>query len=121
MRGDEPLGVGDATTALQELADLDELESSLARTTPGRSLDDVDEEAVRRALGRQAVDDLAQLRRLERELEQQGYLTRRDGQLELTAKAVRRLGQTALRRVFAVAALDATRRPRRPRRRAPAS
>jgi len=100
MRGDNPLGVGDATTALAELADLEGLSETLGQDYPGASLADVDEDAVRRALGRQAVDDLANLRRIERELERQGYLQRRDGQLELTAKAVRRLGQTALRRVF---------------------
>jgi uncharacterized protein with von Willebrand factor type A (vWA) domain len=64
-------------------------------------MDDIDEEAVRRALGRQAVDDLAELRRIEAELERQGYLKRRGGSLDLTPKAVRRLGETALRRVFA--------------------
>lgn len=101
MRGDEPLGMSDATTALTELADLGELEHALRQDYPGARLDDVDEEAVRRALGRQAVDDLEALRRVERELERQGYLQRSRGQLELTPKAVRRLGETALRRVFA--------------------
>jgi uncharacterized protein with von Willebrand factor type A (vWA) domain len=101
MSGDEPLGLGDATTALAELADLAELESALGQDYPGASLDDIDEDAVRRALGRQAVDDVEALRRIERELERQGYLTRHGGQLELTPKAVRRLGDTALRRIFA--------------------
>jgi uncharacterized protein with von Willebrand factor type A (vWA) domain len=101
MSGDEPLGLSDATTALAELADLAELESALNQDYPGASLDDIDEEAVRRALGRQAVDDVEALRRIERELERQGYLTRHGGQLELTPKAVRRLGDTALRRIFA--------------------
>jgi len=101
MSGDEPLGLGDATTALAELADLAELESAFAQDYPGASLDDIDEEAVRRAFGRQAVDDIEALRRIERELERQGYLTRNAGQLELTPKAVRRLGDTALRRIFA--------------------
>ena len=100
MSGDEPLGLGDATTALAELADLGELETALGQDYPGASLDDVDEEAVRRAFGRQAVDDIEALRRIERELERQGYLTRNAGQLELTPKAVRRLGDTALRRIF---------------------
>src|SRR6202035_3081835 len=85
MTGDEPLGLSDATSALADLADLD----------------DLDEAAIRRALGRQAVDDMEALRRTERELENQGYLQRNAGQLELTPKAVRRLGETALRRVFA--------------------
>jgi len=100
MRGDEGLGVGDATSALEELADLGAVENALGQEYAGSSLADIDEEAVRRALGRAAVDDLERLRRIERELEQQGYLQRSDGALELTAKAVRRLGRTALRKVF---------------------
>ncbi|MFN8146409.1 MAG: hypothetical protein U0R76_02990 [Candidatus Nanopelagicales bacterium] len=101
LRGDEPLGLGDATEALADLADLDALADALAQDYPGASLEDVDEEAVSRALGRQAVDDLKRLQQVERELERQGYLTRSGGQVELTAKAIRRIGQTALRRVFA--------------------
>ncbi len=101
MTGSEPLGLSDATAALAELADLAELEDSLRQDYPGAHLDDIDEEAVRRALGRQAVDDMEALRQIERELERQGYLQRTDGKLELTPKAVRRLGQTALRKVFA--------------------
>ena len=101
MSGQEPLGLGDATTALAELADLAELEDALRQDYPGARLDDIDEEAVRRALGRQAVDDMEALRQIERELERQGYLERSDGKLELTPKAVRRLGETALRHVFA--------------------
>jgi len=101
MTGDEPLPLSDATTALADLADLADLESELRQDYPGARLDDVDEAAIRRALGRQAVDDMEALRQTERELEQQGYLQRNAGQLELTPKAVRRLGETALRRVFA--------------------
>ncbi|GAA1269492.1 VWA domain-containing protein [Sphaerisporangium rubeum] len=100
MDGEQPLGMGDAVTALEELADLSRLEESLRQDYPGARLDDVDEAAVRRALGRSAVDDLAALKRIEQELEQQGYLRRQRGKLELTPKAVRRLGETALRRVF---------------------
>ncbi len=101
MTGSAPLGLSDATTALADLADLADLEDALRQDYPGARLDDIDEEAVRRALGRQAVDDMEALRQVERELERQGYLQRTDGKLELTPKAVRRLGDTALRRVFA--------------------
>src|SRR6516225_7245189 len=101
MSGEEPLGLGDAITALAELADLAELENAFGQDYPGASMDDIDEDAVRRAFGRQAVDDIEALRRIERELERQGYLTRSGGRLELTPKAVRRLGDTALRRIFA--------------------
>ncbi|SDI83118.1 vWA domain-containing protein [Nonomuraea jiangxiensis] len=108
LTGEEPLDMGDAVTALEELADLTQLETALRQDYPGARLDDIDEAAVRRALGRSAVDDLEALKRIERELEEQGYLLRRRGKLELTPKAVRRLGETALRRVFA--SLDAGRR-----------
>jgi uncharacterized protein with von Willebrand factor type A (vWA) domain len=101
MGGEQPLGLGDATTALAELADLAELETALGQDYPGARLDDIDEDAVRRAFGRQAVDDVEALRRTERELEAQGYLNRNGGRLDLTPRAVRRLGDTALRRVFA--------------------
>jgi len=101
MSGNDPLGLGDATSAVADLADLADLENALTQDYAGASLDDVDEEAVRRAFGRQAVDDLEALRRIERELQRQGYLTNNGGNLELTPKAVRRLGDTALRRVFA--------------------
>ncbi|MFG1703877.1 VWA domain-containing protein [Nonomuraea sp. M3C6] len=108
LTGEEPLAMGDAVTALEELADLTQLETALRQDYPGARLDDIDEAAVRRALGRSAVDDLEALKRIERELEEQGYLLRRRGKLELTPKAVRRLGETALRRVFN--SLDAGRR-----------
>lgn len=101
LTGDEPLGSGDATSVLQDLADLEELESTLGQDYAGARLEDIDEDAVRRALGEAAATDLKGLRDLERALEEQGYLSRRGERLELTAKAIRRLGQTALRRVFA--------------------
>ncbi|MCW2740677.1 MAG: von Willebrand factor type [Blastococcus sp.] len=104
--GEQALGMGDATSAVAELADLEALSSQLSQGYAGASLADIDEELLERALGRAAVDDVAALRRLERELERQGFLNRSDGKLELSPKAVRRLGATALRRVFAT--LDAT-------------
>jgi uncharacterized protein with von Willebrand factor type A (vWA) domain len=102
MDGDEPLGYADGTGALAELSDLEQLDDLLGQDYPGASLDDIDEQLIEEALGRPAVDDLAQLRRVERELREQGYLRRGSDGLTLTPQALRRLGQTALRRVFAV-------------------
>ena len=98
MQGERGLGLPDATEALAEMADLEALEAQLSQDYAGATLDDVDVEAVERALGRQAVDDIQRLREIERELREQGYLTERS---ELSPKAVRRIGRTALRRVFA--------------------
>ncbi|AEH08286.1 MULTISPECIES: vWA domain-containing protein [Protofrankia] len=100
MTGDTPLGLGDATSVLEELAELDELAAALSQDYPGASLEDVDPDAVARALGRDAVDDLRTLQQIEKELERQGFLTRNAGKLELTPRAVRRIGQSALSRIF---------------------
>ena len=100
MRGENPLGYGEAAGALQELADLDDLIAQLGQEHAGATLDDVDVEAVERTLGSGAAADVQALQELERELERQGWLTRADGALTLSPKALRRLGQTALRQVF---------------------
>jgi uncharacterized protein with von Willebrand factor type A (vWA) domain len=98
--GQEPLGYGEATGVLSDVADLDDLVEQLGQQHPGATLDDVDVEAVQRQLGRTAADDVRRLRRLERELLEQGWVVRGADGLELSPKALRRLGQTALRHVF---------------------
>jgi uncharacterized protein with von Willebrand factor type A (vWA) domain len=100
MTGPNQMGLSDATEALAEMADLESLAEQLGQGYEGASIDDVDEELVRRALGRRAVDDLSELRRLERTLVDEGYLVRQGGQLELSPKSVRRIGLRALQRVF---------------------
>jgi len=98
--GSQPLGFSDAVGAVADLADLEALEQQLEQGYPGASLDDVDVEALERQLPAQSVRDLAALRDLTAELERQGYVQPgRDG-LALTPKALRRLGETALRRIF---------------------
>ena len=98
--GSEPLGYGDATGALAELADLDDLVEQLGQEHPGATLDDVDVQAVERHLGRGAADDVRRLAELERELRRQGWVTTGPDGMALSPKALRRLGSTALRHVF---------------------
>ncbi len=108
MRGEEPMGYGQAAGALAELGDLDSLIDQLGQEHPGATLDDIDVEAVERAMGRGAADDVVRLRELERELTEQGWLTRTGfDELSLSPKAMRRLGQSALRQVFERLAQDA--------------
>ncbi|QOC93336.1 vWA domain-containing protein [Micromonospora craniellae] len=101
MRGEQPLGYGEATGALDEIAELDDLLDQLGQEYPGATLDDIDVESVARTLGRDAADDVRRLRELERELRRQGWVTRDAEGLTLSPKALRRLGGTALRQVFA--------------------
>ena len=98
--GGEPLGYGEAADALQDISELDDLLDQLGQEHPGATLDDVDVDALGRQLGRGAADDLQRLRDLERELQRQGWLSRSAEGLTLSPKALRRLGQTALREVL---------------------
>jgi uncharacterized protein with von Willebrand factor type A (vWA) domain len=100
VRGNQGLGYGEATGALEEIADLDDLLDQLGQEHPGATLDDVDVEAVERNLGRGAADDVRRLQELERELRRQGWVNRGTDGLTLSPKALRRLGGSALRTVF---------------------
>ncbi|MFV2103706.1 vWA domain-containing protein [Micromonospora sp. LOL_024] len=101
MQGGQPLGYGEAAGALDEVAELDDLLDQLGQAHPGATLDDIDVDVVARTLGRDAADDVRRLRELERELRRQGWVTRDAEGLTLSPKALRRLGGTALRQVFA--------------------
>lgn len=100
FRGDEGLGLGEGTSAVADVADLERLSEQLSQQYPGAQLDDIDTEALARQLGDQAVADARTLGDLERALQQQGFFDRApDGQWRLSPKAMRQLGQTALRDV----------------------
>jgi uncharacterized protein with von Willebrand factor type A (vWA) domain len=98
--GDEPMPLSAAVGAVEALSDLDELEQAVAGDYPGASLEDVDEDKLRRALGDAAVSDLRRLRQIEKVLEESGIVTRQKGKLEVSARGARRLGERALVAVF---------------------
>ncbi|MFG3620836.1 VWA domain-containing protein [Nocardia sp. NPDC047654] len=100
FRGDDPLGLGEGAQALQDLAELDALAEQLGQSYAGARLEDIDLDALARHLGADASVDAARLAELERELRGQGIFERaQDGSLRLTPKALRRLGEVALRDV----------------------
>ncbi|NUT93356.1 MAG: VWA domain-containing protein, partial [Saccharothrix sp.] len=101
FRGNQPLGLGEGAQAMADLAELDALAEQLSQSYPGARLEDIDLEALVRQLGDEAGVDARRLAELERELRQQNLLERApDGSLRLTPKALRRLGETALRGVI---------------------
>ncbi|WP_067890178.1 vWA domain-containing protein [Nocardia vaccinii] len=100
FRGQDPLGMGEGAQAMQDLAELDALAEQLGQSYPGARLEDIDLDALTRQLGDEARVDARRLAELERELRRQGLFERApDGSLRLTPKALRRLGETALRAV----------------------
>lgn len=100
FRGDNPMGMGEATRAMEELGQLDALAEQLAQSYPGARMEDIDLDAVTDLLGEGARVDARTLADLERELQRQGLFERAtDGTLQLSPKALRRLGESALRDV----------------------
>ncbi len=98
--GDNPLGMGEGAQALSDIAELEQLAEQLSQSYAGASMDDVDLDALARQLGDQAAIDARTLAELERALMNQGFLDRgSDGQWRLSPKAMRQLGQAALRDV----------------------
>ncbi len=96
--GEEGLGLGDGTGALQDIADLDALAEQLAQRHPGAGLDDIDLDALARQLGGEAAADARTLAELERSLRSSGLLSRAaDGSLRLSPKAIRQLGRSLLK------------------------
>jgi uncharacterized protein with von Willebrand factor type A (vWA) domain len=98
--GDDAMPMQATVDALERQHDYEGLDRSLAGDYAGASLEDVDEEAVRRTLGEPAVRDLRRLKRIEDMLERAGLVQRRGGRLELTPRGARKLGERALTRVF---------------------
>ncbi|MGU3432116.1 hypothetical protein ACNHUS_03785 [Actinomycetes bacterium M1A6_2h] len=100
FRGQEGMGLGDGTGALQDIAELEQLGDQLSQQYNGAALDDIDAEALVRQLGPEAAADAKTLADLEKALQQQGFLDKgADGQWRLSPKAMRQLGQSALRDV----------------------
>ncbi len=94
--GQDPLGMGEAMELFEDLADLDQLEQMLRGASSPGALAEVDVDRVRDLLGDQSAESLERLSELARMLEEAGLVDNHEGQLSLTPRAIRRLGQNAL-------------------------
>ena len=98
--GEDAMPLSSTVDAMERLHDYEDLDRAIRGDYAGASLEDVDEDAVRRTLGEDAARDLRRLKQIERALEQAGLVSRRDGRLEVTPKGARRLGERVLIKVF---------------------
>jgi uncharacterized protein with von Willebrand factor type A (vWA) domain len=100
FQGEESLSLSEALRLMEQLRRMDQLEKQLSSTRWGNPLEDIDSEQVRELLGEEAYQALEQWRRMLELLEDSGYIQRKGQRLELTPRAIRKLGQKALQDVF---------------------
>ena len=98
--GDEAVTLAEAMDLMGQLEGLEELERQLDRTRFSSELGDVDQALLERLLGQDAAERLEELKRLAKLLEEAGYVERRRNELRLTPRAIRKIGQRALRDIF---------------------
>jgi uncharacterized protein with von Willebrand factor type A (vWA) domain len=106
FRGDEPMGMGQAMQTMQELGELDQLEQLMRNATSPAQLAEADLDRVRDLMGDDAARSLERLAELTKMLEEAGLIRQKEGKLELTPKALRKIGNNALRDLFAKLAKD---------------
>lgn len=98
--GDEEGSLSEAVDWIEHLQSYEDLAKALGQQYPGARLEDIDPEALRQALGDEAVRDLGALREIERILEEAGAARRHRGRLELTPRGIRSLGERTLARIY---------------------
>jgi uncharacterized protein with von Willebrand factor type A (vWA) domain len=106
FRGQDEVNLRQAMQLMQDLQQMEELERQLRGAQRPGDLDRIDMPEVERLLGPDAARDLEQLRELARKLQEAGYLEEKGERLELTARAIRKIADKALRDVFATLKRD---------------
>tara|TARA_A100001037_G_scaffold151180_2_gene136574 strand:- start:1321 stop:3243 length:1923 start_codon:yes stop_codon:yes gene_type:complete len=96
FKGDNSLNLPEAIQTFEDLADLDRLEQMLRNVSNPGALSEVDNDKVRELLGEESAESLERLSQMSKMLEESGLVESKEGQLSLTPKAIRKLGQNAL-------------------------
>jgi uncharacterized protein with von Willebrand factor type A (vWA) domain len=99
--GNESISYTEALKLMEMLHKMDRLEAQLQEAQFGGSLDNVDEKLVTELAGEQVAKELEQLRSITKILEEAGYIQWTEDRYELTPHGMRRIGQKALKDIFA--------------------
>jgi uncharacterized protein with von Willebrand factor type A (vWA) domain len=98
--GQDPLGFQEAMQSMQDLSDLEQLENLMKSASTPAALAEADMDKVRDLLGDDAAKSLDQLSKLTKMMQDAGLIDQREGRLQLTPRAMRKLGANALRELF---------------------
>ena len=97
--GEESVSFDEAMKLMETLQKMETLEQQM-KGQYDPSLNNIDDELLKEVMGEEAKRELEAVRELTRLLEEAGYITREGGRYELTPKAIRKIGQRALDRIF---------------------
>jgi uncharacterized protein with von Willebrand factor type A (vWA) domain len=98
--GDDSLTMEQAMEMMANMQDLDQLEQQVQEAMRTGELDKLDPEKLAELLGEEARQAWEEMDRLRKMLQEAGYVTA-DEKMDLTARGIRRIGQKALKEVFA--------------------
>jgi uncharacterized protein with von Willebrand factor type A (vWA) domain len=100
MRGQGGSSFAQSTSVAEQLGDLRNLEEFLGRAGAAQGLPEVDIESVRRNLGDDAARHVQRLQKALQSLKNKGFVDRQGGELTLSPKGIRQIGQQALKDLF---------------------
>jgi len=100
FQGNDPLSMSEGTSMMQQLGDMDMLRQMLEGATSPGALAEVDIDRVRELLGQESAESLQRLSEMAKLLEESGLAENKEGRLELTPRALRKIGQNSLSDLF---------------------
>ncbi len=95
-QGVDPLNFGQAMDLMSDLGDLDQIEQMLQGTTNPGALAEIDFERAAELLGDDTARSMEQMAQFTKMLEDAGLINNKEGVLELTPRALRKVGQNVL-------------------------
>jgi len=98
--GDQPLSLMEAMAMMERLQGMGQLEQAMQQAAQTGAVDGIDPEQVRELMDAETAAQLERLQSLSKMLEDAGYIQRKGDKWELTPRALRKIGQKALKDVF---------------------
>lgn len=97
FNGPQSLNFQQTKQLMEEMQELQEMEQQLLSGRPEK----IDPEKLRELMGQGTLRDFQNLQQMQATLQEAGFLVYREGRMALSPKGVRRIGQLALRDIYA--------------------
>ncbi|MEX0942603.1 MAG: hypothetical protein WD002_08665 [Pseudomonadales bacterium] len=98
--GGQEIDLQAAMELMREMQQLDELEQQMQRAQYDGKVDSIDPNKVEELLGKEAAENLEEMKKLMEILEEAGYVRKDSNKWELTPRGTRSLGQKALGEIY---------------------